>query len=149
MRRTIQGKPGRQAEPDALLPHRGGHGCDDLEREMRPLLGRSSILVRAIIRRLLEKLVDEEPVRAVHLHAVKARALDGVPRRSRVQLHVLSDFGFCQRTRGGWRCLVVVVVDAGGEWDAPSGDVLERRIFSLELFRRCSASECPELQVHV
>ena len=131
-----------------LLPDCGSYSLDDLKREARPVLRRATVLIRAVIGHLLEELVNKKPVRAVYLDPIKARTLDSAPCGRRIQLHVLCDFGFRQRARGGrWRC-VVGVTDVGVEWDAARRDVFKGRVFSLELFGRCRSSECPELQVH-
>src|SRR5260221_5270940 len=115
--RTVKGEPGRQAEAHTLLPNCGRYGLGDLKGEARPVLRRATILIRAVIRRLLEELVNQEPVRAMYLDAIKACTLDGVPCSRRKQLHILCNFGLCQRARYGlWRC-VVGVIDVGVKWD--------------------------------
>ena len=126
------GEPGRQAETNPLLAHCGRHGRDYLEREARSVLRRATVLVRAVIRRFLQELVDQESICTMYLNAIKARTLNGVPRRRHVQLHILSDLGFRQRARGGWWRCVVGVVDVGWEWHAPCGDVLEGGVLSPE-----------------
>lgn len=126
------GEPGRQAEANPLLADCGRHGSDHLERETRPVLGRATVLVCAVIRRFLQELVDQESIRAVHLDAIKARTLNGVPRGRHEQLYILRDLGFRQWARGGWWRRVIRVIDVGRKWHAPCGDVLEGGVLSPE-----------------
>jgi len=90
-----------------------------------PVLRRAAVLVRAVIRRLLEELFDEVAIRAMHPNTINTGTLDGVPHyrsfasasglarralrdpgRRIIQLYVLGNFRFHQRTRGrSWWCV--------------------------------------------
>jgi hypothetical protein len=48
---------------------------DDLKSESRPILDRAAIGIRALVRHILRELVDQIPVCAVDLHAIKLRAV--------------------------------------------------------------------------
>ena len=120
--RTYRGNPWGQAEADALLANGRRHGRSYFEHKARIVLRRTAILVRAVIRRLVEELLDEERIRAVDLDAVKARTLDGIARRRRIQPHVLRDLGFGQRAG---RLGVLPLLRRSWKGNVPGGDVLE------------------------
>ena len=82
-----------RAQPDRSL--RLAHGLDDrvhdLERESRTVLNRAPVLVRTLVRDVLEELVDEIAGCAVDFDAIETGAFDGVLGGSRVPLDVLFD----------------------------------------------------------
>ena len=83
--------PRAQADRSLLLADSRDDGIHDLEREPRTVLDRATVLVRALVRDVLEELIDEVPRGTVNLHAVKACTLYRILGRSRVPLDVLFD----------------------------------------------------------
>jgi hypothetical protein len=68
----------------------------------------------------------------------------------RIELHVLGDLSFGQWPRPRWVIAVrlLLLLRLSRRRNVPGGDVLERRVLFLELFDRCSTSECPKLRIH-
>lgn len=90
--------PGAQPDGGFALPNGGSDGLSDLERKAHAVLDRAAVFVRALVRHVLDELVDQVPVRAVDLDAVKAGAMDRVLCGRSVPLDVFLDL--C-RAKGG------------------------------------------------
>ena len=84
--------PRAQPDPRLLLPDGRNDRVEDLEREPRAVREGAPIGVGAGVGDGLEELVGQVPVRAVHLDAVEARALDRVRGCRGVPFDVLFDF---------------------------------------------------------
>ena len=88
-----------RAQPNRGLGRPDGcnDGVHDLEAEPGAVLDGASVLVGALVGDVLEELIDEVAVRAVHFDPVEARALNGVLGGDRVLLNKLLDL--CMVTR--------------------------------------------------
>ena len=96
--RTLEGAPRADAKSDLALTDSLCYSVDYLEREPTAALDRAAVRVRALVRGVLDELVDEVSVRAVDLDAVAAGAGNGVSCGLRKGVDVLLDL--C----GGRRC---------------------------------------------
>lgn len=88
---TLVQAPRAQADRGLALTHCGNDGLGDLEGEARPVLDRTAVLVRPLVRDVLQELVDEVAVGAVDLDAVEAGFVHRVRGSGRVPLNVLLD----------------------------------------------------------
>jgi hypothetical protein len=93
---TENSKPWRQAEADALLANSLRHRRDHVEHEACIVLWGTAILVRPVVRRLFEELIQKVPIRAMNLNTIKAPTLNGIARRRSIQPHVLCDLALGQ-----------------------------------------------------
>src|SRR5882762_2479268 len=103
---TENSKPWGQAQANALLANSLRHRCDHVEREACIVLWGTAIFVRAVVRSLFEELIEKVPIRAMNLNTIKARTLDGIARRCRIELHILCDLALGQ---WAWMGCVITV----------------------------------------
>jgi hypothetical protein len=108
--------------------------------EPRSVLHAASIPIRPLIDNILDELVDEVAVCAVHFYAIESCFVDGVGGGRGVQLNVLLDFDDAQFTwdDGSLRVL------SGGRRDVRQGGVFGGEV----VWERC-ASDGPQLQKDV
>ncbi len=95
---TVAVRPGAEAYGRLLDANGLADGLNEFEREPRTVLDGAAILVRAVVRDVLDELVDEISVRAMQLDAVEPGALDCVHGRLGEERNVASDV--CARRRG-------------------------------------------------
>ena len=69
--RTLEFTPWADPDPRSMRANCIHDGVDDLQPEPTSRLYASAVLVRPLITHVLEELVDEIPIGAVDLHAVK------------------------------------------------------------------------------
>ena len=75
---VLECAPRTDAERDLVLPH-GVRDCiNDLEGKAAAVLDRAAILIRALVRDVLDELVDEVSVSEMEFYAVAPCAKDGV-----------------------------------------------------------------------
>lgn len=81
LRRTLEFAPWANAHSRLLLTDGTTHGINHLQSESTPVLDRAPVLVGALVRHLLNELVNEISMGAVDLDAIKARFVDSISRR--------------------------------------------------------------------
>ena len=85
-------RPRAQADRSLRLADGLDDSVHDLEAEPRTVFDRAAVLVHTLVGDILEELVDEVAIRAVHFHTVEARAFDSILGRDRVPTNILLDF---------------------------------------------------------
>jgi hypothetical protein len=68
---TVHGTPRADTDSSPILANSFRDRFQDLQREPRPVLDRSSVLVRPLIRHILQELVNQVPVCAVKHNAIE------------------------------------------------------------------------------
>ena len=136
----LEGVPGGNPESNPVLADRLGYGLDDLEREPGPILHRSPVFVRPLVRDVLKELIWEISVGEVKLYPVESGLVDGPVGGVDVPLDVSIDFVGRHRTRNGVR---------GGYRDGRRADDFGVGVLGLEQFELCGATVGPELNEDV
>ena len=90
-RLTLVPVPRAKADAGLALPDGSNDSVDDFEREPHAVLDRAPVLVRPLVRDVLDELVEEVAVPAVDLDTVETGTVHCVRRRSAVPLDVLLD----------------------------------------------------------
>ena len=88
---TIHGTPRADTNSSPILANGFGNRFQDLEKEPRPILNRSSVLVRPLIRHILQELVNQVPVRTMDHYAIESGTVHGDFSCSLEPLDVLLD----------------------------------------------------------
>ena len=83
--------PGAESDSGSFCTDLLNDGIDYLQREATAIFDRSAVLACTLVGHVLYELVDEISVSTVHLHAVEARTMYCVKRRSGIKLHILLD----------------------------------------------------------
>ncbi len=103
----LEAAPRADAQRGVLLPNSLHHRVDDLQCEAAAVLDAPAIDVRAFVARVLQELVREVAVRAVHLDAVEPGAVHGVRCSGGECAHVVLDLADAERARWGGALLEV------------------------------------------
>ena len=73
------------------LAYSGGNCVHGLERKACPVLDRATVLVRAVVRHVLQELVDEVAIRGMKFDSIEPGAVHGVRSRLAIPLDVFFD----------------------------------------------------------
>ena len=134
---ALPGVPGGDPESDSVLADGLGDGFDDLEREPGPVLDRSTVFVRPLVRDVLKELIWEVSVCEVKFDSVESSLVDGLVGRVGVPPGVSFDFVGRQWTRGR----------AGRRnGDGGGADMFEVGVLAFEQFEICGSTKSPELE---
>lgn len=69
---TVHSTPRAEANRGPILANRSSDRLQDLQSEPRPVLDRSSVLVRPLVRYILQELIDQVSVRTVDHDAIES-----------------------------------------------------------------------------
>ena len=89
--RTIILAPRAYPQRRLLNPDCLAHSTDELQRKARPILDRPAIIVGALVRNVLQELINEVAIRAVQLDAVKASTVNRLHSRLNVKVDCVID----------------------------------------------------------
>ena len=91
--------PWAESNGALALAYGGGNCVHGLERKACPVLDRATVLVCAVVRHVLQKLVDEVAIRGMKLDSIESGAVHGVRGGLAIPLNVLLDL--CTNVRRG------------------------------------------------
>lgn len=115
----MESAPWTQSQRRLFLAYNTDDSLEDLQRESSPILYTTSIRVRPVVGMVLDELIDEIPVGAVHLDAIETRFVNGVGGGDGEELDVFIDLNYGERAR--WR-----LVKSVGQRDGRCADIRER-----------------------
>ena len=88
---TSNAPPRADTNRSAVSTDLGTDRVDDVKHEAASVLNRTTICVCTVVADVLDKLVGQEAVRAMHLNTVKPCTDDSIVRRGCVVFYVLFD----------------------------------------------------------
>ena len=97
---TIHGTPRADSNGGPILANRLGDRFEDLQSESGPVLDRPSVLVRPLVRHILQELVYQVPVCTMDHDAVESGLVDSGFSSSLEPLNVFFDLRDGKRSRG-------------------------------------------------
>ncbi len=134
---ALEFAPRAQSYPSLLLSDSLRNRLNDLQSKPSSILHTPTILVRPLVRHILEELVDQIPVRSVNLNAVETGSVYSIRCSRGKQLDILMNFRDCQWTRSILRV---------GEFDVGCRDDVVAGIFGTKGCATRRTTQGPQLK---